>query len=74
MVQRYKLPTQKMNSKHYDRVGVDPFLYMQREGIGTAKKEKKRKKRARQCTCCFMPPALRYYVAIGTVSREQKNR
>ena len=31
---------QKMNSKHYDRVDVDPFLYTQREGIGAVKKEK----------------------------------
>ena len=46
MVQRYKLPTEiKMNSKHYDRVDVDTFLYTRREGIGTTKEEKKENER-----------------------------
>ena len=29
-----------MNSKHYGRVGINPFLYTQIEGIGTKKKGK----------------------------------
>ena len=29
-----------MNSKHYGRVGINPFLYAQREAIGTKKREK----------------------------------
>ena len=34
----------KMNSKHYDRADADPFMYTKREGLSTAKREKKRGK------------------------------
>ena len=66
MVQRYKLPSEKkkLNSKHNDRVDVDPFLYTRREGIGTTKENKKKETSATMY--------LLYYAAIGTVKRENK--
>ena len=59
MVQRYKLPTEKNNNKHYDRADANPFLYTQREGIGTAKKEEKKKRNGPDNVLVFvMPPSV----------------
>ena len=52
----------KLNSKHYNRVDINPFLYTQREGIGTTKRKERKKNK------CNNVLVLRRY---GTVKREK---
>ena len=73
MVQRYKLPEEKTEQQAIRSGRCRSFPICAKRKNRYRKEGKKKKKRARQCTCYFMPPAVRY-VAIRTVNREKKNR